>query len=107
MTRARSFEDLDAAKVEAARIAGEWLRDNADEFAQDGALLIEVLDERRAVLATIAVEADTPTGTMHWLSPPSRRCPSAPDEEGPLLRDAVPHFCTAASRRPPLCCGSR
>ncbi len=39
------FEDLDAAKVEAARIAGEWLRDNADEFAQDGALLIEVLDE--------------------------------------------------------------
>jgi len=59
------FDDLDAAKVEAARIAGEWLRDNADEFAQDGALLVEVLDERRAVLATVAVEADAPTGTMH------------------------------------------
>lgn len=59
------FDDLDAAKVEAARIAGEWLRDNADEFAQDGALLVEVLDERRAVLATVAVEANAPTGTMH------------------------------------------
>ena len=59
------FEDLDAAKVEAARIAGEWLRDNADEFAQDGALLIEVLDERKAVLATVAVEANAPTGTVH------------------------------------------
>ena len=59
------FDDLDAAKVEAARIAGEWLRDNADEFAHDGALLIEVLDERKAVLATVAVEANTPTGTVH------------------------------------------
>ena len=59
------FDDLDAAKVEAARIAGEWLRDNADEFAEDGALLVEVLDERKAVLATVAVEANTPTGTMH------------------------------------------
>jgi hypothetical protein len=59
------FDDLDAAKVEAARIAGEWLRDNADEFAEDGALLVEVLDERKAVLATVAVQADTPTGTMH------------------------------------------
>ena len=59
------FDDLDAAKVEAARIAGEWLRDNADEFAQDGALLVEVLDERRAVLATVAVEADAPTGPVH------------------------------------------
>ena len=59
------FDDLDDAKIEAARIAGEWLRDNAAEFAQDGALLVEVLDERRAVLATIAVEADAPTGTMH------------------------------------------
>ena len=59
------FDDLDAAKVEAARIAGEWLRDNAHEFAEDGALLIEVLDERHAVLATIAVEANAPTGTMH------------------------------------------
>jgi hypothetical protein len=59
------FDDLDAAKVEAARIAGEWLRDNADEFAEDGALLVEVLDEHKAVLATIAVEANTPTGTMH------------------------------------------
>jgi hypothetical protein len=59
------FDDLDAAKVEAARIAGEWLRDNADEFAHDGALLIEVLDDRKAVLATVAVEANTPTGTMH------------------------------------------
>ncbi|HWU14645.1 MAG TPA: hypothetical protein VN157_11625 [Caulobacter sp.] len=59
------FDDLDAAKVEAARIAGEWLRDNADEFAQDGTLLVEVLDDRRAVLATIAVEANAPTGTVH------------------------------------------
>ena len=59
------FDDLDAAKVEAARIAGEWLRDNADEFAHDGSLLIEVLDERKAVLATVAVEANAPTGTMH------------------------------------------
>jgi hypothetical protein len=59
------FDDLDAAKVEAARIAGEWLRDNADEFAEEGALLVEVLDERKAVLATVAVEANTPTGTMH------------------------------------------
>ena len=59
------FDDLDAAKVEAARIAGEWLRDNADEFAGDGALLVEVLDERKAVLATVAVEANTPTGTLH------------------------------------------
>jgi hypothetical protein len=59
------LDDLDAAKVEAAKIAGEWLRDNADEFAQDGALLVEVLDERRAVLATVAVEANTPTGTVH------------------------------------------
>lgn len=59
------FDDLDAAKVEAARIAGEWLRDNADEFAHDGALLVEVLDDRHAVLATIAIEANTPTGTMH------------------------------------------
>ncbi len=59
------FDDLDAAKIEAAKIAGEWLRDNAAEFAHDGALLIEVLDERRAVLATIAIEADAPTGTMH------------------------------------------
>jgi len=59
------FEDLDAAKVEAARIAGEWLRDNADEFAHDGSLLIEVLDERKAVLATVAVEANAPTGTVH------------------------------------------
>jgi hypothetical protein len=59
------FEDLDAAKVEAARIAGEWLRDNADEFAEEGALLVEVLDERKTVLATVAVEANTPTGTMH------------------------------------------
>jgi hypothetical protein len=59
------FENLDAAKVEAARIAGEWLRDNADEFAHDGALLIEVLDERKAVLATVAVEANAPTGTVH------------------------------------------
>ena len=59
------FDNLDAAKVEAARIAGEWLRDNADEFAQDGALLVEVLDERRAVLATVTVEANAPTGTMH------------------------------------------
>ena len=50
---------------EAARIAGEWLRDNADEFAQDGSLLVEVLDDRRAVLATVAVEANAPTGTMH------------------------------------------
>jgi len=59
------FDDLDAAKVEAARIAGEWLRDNANEFAEDGALLVEVLDERKAVLATVAVEANTPTGTVH------------------------------------------
>jgi hypothetical protein len=59
------LEDLDAAKIEAARIAGEWLRDNAIEFAQDGALLVEVLDERHAVLATVAVEANAPTGTMH------------------------------------------
>lgn len=58
-------DDLDAAKIEAARIAGEWLRDNAEEFAHDGALLIEVLDERHAVLATIAVEANAPTGTVH------------------------------------------
>ena len=59
------FDDLDSAKVEAARIAGEWLRDNADEFAQDGNLLVEVLDERRAVLATVAVEANASTGTVH------------------------------------------
>lgn len=59
------FDDLDAAKVEAARIAGEWLRDNADEFAQEGNLLVEVMDEQRAVLATIAIEANAPTGTMH------------------------------------------
>ncbi len=59
------FDDLDAAKVEATRIAGEWLRDNAVEFAQDGALLVEVLDGDHAVLATIAIQADTPTGTMH------------------------------------------
>ncbi len=59
------FEDLDAAKVEAAKIAGEWLRDNAHEFAEDGALLVEVLDERRAVLATVSVEASAPTGTVH------------------------------------------
>jgi hypothetical protein len=59
------FDSLDAAKVEAARIAGEWLRDNADEFAHDGALLVEVLDERHAVLATVAVEANAPTGTVH------------------------------------------
>ena len=59
------FDDLDAAKVEAAKIAGEWLRDNAHEFAEDGALLVEVLDERRSVLATIAVEASAPTGTVH------------------------------------------
>jgi hypothetical protein len=59
------FEDLDAAKVEATRIAGEWLRDNAAEFAEDGALLVEVLDGDDAVLATIAVQADAPTGTMH------------------------------------------
>lgn len=59
------FDDLDAAKVEAARIAGEWLRDNADEFAHEGSLLVEVLDERKAVLATVAVEANTPTGTVH------------------------------------------
>jgi hypothetical protein len=59
------FENLDEAKVEAARIAGEWLRDNADEFAHEGALLVEVLDDRHAVLATVAVEANTPTGTMH------------------------------------------
>lgn len=59
------FDDLDAAKVEAARIAGEWLRDNADEFAQDGTLLIEVMDECKAVLATVAVEANAPTGTVH------------------------------------------
>jgi hypothetical protein len=59
------FDDLDAAKVEAARIAGEWLRDNAAEFAHDGALLVEVLDGHRAVLATVAVEANAPTGTMH------------------------------------------
>lgn len=59
------FDDLDAAKVEAARIAGEWLRDNAAEFAHDGALLVEVLDSDHAVLATVAVEADAPTGTMH------------------------------------------
>ena len=57
--------DLDAAKVEAAKIAGEWLRDNAHEFAEDGALLVEVLDEQRSVLATIAVEASAPTGTVH------------------------------------------
>jgi hypothetical protein len=59
------FDDLDAAKVEAAKIAGEWLRDNAQEFTEDGALLVEVLDERRSVLATIAVEASAPMGTMH------------------------------------------
>jgi hypothetical protein len=59
------FDDLDAAKVEAARIAGEWLRDNAHEFAEEGALLVEVLDERHAVLATVAVEANAPTGTLH------------------------------------------
>jgi hypothetical protein len=59
------FANLDAAKVEAAKIAGEWLRDNAHEFAEDGALLVEVLDERRSVLATIAVEASAPTGTVH------------------------------------------
>jgi hypothetical protein len=59
------FDDLDAAKVEAARIAGEWLRDNAAEFAEEGALLVEVLDDRKAVLATVAVEANTPTGTLH------------------------------------------
>ena len=59
------FENLDAAKIEAARIAGEWLRDNADEFAHEGTLLVEVLDDRHAVLATVAVEANTPTGTMH------------------------------------------
>ncbi|CAN5538468.1 hypothetical protein BH10PSE4_BH10PSE4_33630 [soil metagenome] len=59
------FADLDAAKVEAARIAGEWLRDNAREFAEDGALLVEVLDARRAVLATVSVEASAPTGTVH------------------------------------------
>ncbi len=64
-TEGELFDDLDAAKVEAARIAGEWLRDNADEFAHDGSLLIEVLDEHKAVLATVAVEADAPTGTMH------------------------------------------
>jgi hypothetical protein len=59
------LDDLDAAKVEAAKIAGEWLRDNADEFAHDGALLVEVLDERHAVLATIEIAANTPTRTMH------------------------------------------
>jgi hypothetical protein len=59
------FDNLDSAKVEAARIAGEWLRDNADEFAHEGTLLVEVLDERRAVLATVAVEANAPTGTVH------------------------------------------
>ena len=59
------YDNLDAAKVEAARIAGDWLRDNADEFAHDGSLLVEVLDERKAVLATVAIEADTPTGTVH------------------------------------------
>jgi hypothetical protein len=59
------FDDLDAAKVEAARIAGEWLRDNAAEFAEEGALLVEVLDDRKTVLATVAVEANTPTGTLH------------------------------------------
>jgi hypothetical protein len=59
------FDNLDAAKIEAARIAGEWLRDNADEFAHEGTLLVEVLDDRHAVLATVAVEANTPTGTMH------------------------------------------
>jgi hypothetical protein len=59
------FDDLDAAKVEAARIAGEWLRDNAAEFAEEGALLVEVLDDRKAVLATVAVEANAPTGTLH------------------------------------------
>jgi hypothetical protein len=59
------FEDLDAAKVEAARIAGEWLRDNAHEFAEEGALLVEVLDDHHAVLATVAVEANAPTGTVH------------------------------------------
>jgi hypothetical protein len=57
--------DLNAAKVEAARIAGEWLRDNSDEFAGEGSLLIEVLDERRTTLASIAIEANAPTGTRH------------------------------------------
>ncbi len=57
--------DLDAAKVEAAKIAGEWLRDNAHEFAEDGALLVEVLNERHSVLATVSVEASAPTGTVH------------------------------------------
>ncbi len=59
------LESLDAAKVEAAQIAGEWLRDNAAEFAEEGALLVEVLDDKRAVLATVAVQADAPTGTLH------------------------------------------
>jgi hypothetical protein len=59
------LESLDAAKVEAAQIAGEWLRDNAAEFAEEGALLVEVLDDQRAVLATVAVQADAPTGTLH------------------------------------------
>jgi hypothetical protein len=59
------FPDLNAARLEAVRIAGEWLRDNADTVAEQQALRFDVSDENSKILTTIAVSILDPAGSMN------------------------------------------
>ena len=47
--------NIHAAEDEATRIATEWLRDNPDTFLQEGALMVQILDAHRQLVATIRV----------------------------------------------------
>ncbi len=58
------FPDLEAARLEAVRIAGEWLRDSADTVAQHRALRFDVSDENRKILTSIAVSVMDPAASM-------------------------------------------
>ena len=59
------FPDLDAARLEAVRIAGEWLRDNADTVAEHRALRFDVSDENRKILTSIAISVMDPAASMN------------------------------------------
>jgi hypothetical protein len=58
------FPSLDAARLEAVRIAGEWLRDNADTVAERRALRFDVSDANRKILTSIAVSVMDPATSM-------------------------------------------
>lgn len=59
------FPDLDAARLEPVKSAGEWLRDNADTVAEHRALRFDVSDENRKILTSIAVSIMDPATSMN------------------------------------------